>query len=379
MNIGIAVYSMQVGGTERVVSILANSWASRGHEVWIYTLDNARSESFYKLAGNVQVRKFGIADGMEGATRRAGSLVRKYYELRKTAGKAGHDVLISFTSEVNVLVLASMLGAKVPVVVSERSDPRVIPAGSLWRLLRRMFYHRLPAAIVVQSKYAADYFDGRVKARLVVIPNPVETAAAPPEDAARETSRPKIVAVGRLVREKRYDLLIEAINRLLADREGGNVDLVVVGEGPMQGALEKSIADLGMEGNARLIGFRSDPWQDVNCGDIYVQCSDFEGFPNAMCEAMSRGCAVISTVFSPAVTELIKDNISGILIAPNSVSDLYHALKSLLASPDLRRSIGNEARKAVRRYDPAIIGSAWINGLEEVAAGTPAPLASDEN
>lgn len=368
MRIGIAVYSMQAGGTERVVSILANAWVKGGHAVSIFTFDNTCAESFYKLSSAVGLIKLGMGPGINIKLSKMFSFMKKYYNFRKIAASNGHDVLISFTSEINILVLAAVTGLKIPVLVCERSDPKIIPKGALWRMLRRVFYYRLPAAIIVQNDYAAHYFEEIYKTRIVAIPNPIELAESPQKSSRGKSSKLKILAVGRLVKEKRHELLINAAQRLLSLDGDANIELIIIGEGPMQTALQNAIAQSGLEHCVAMHGFSSDPWEGVEHGDIYVQCSDFEGFPNALCEAMSRGCAVISTIYSPAATEIIQHNRNGILIPPNNVSALCAALGELMASPARRKEIGDAAREFAAGLNVDLIEAKWISSMEEVIA-----------
>lgn len=362
MNIAMAIYSMQAGGTERVVSILADAWVRKGHIVSVFTFDNKRSDSFYVLPAAIEFSKFGISGGAS----RPSSLIKKYSSFRKHLRHRPYDVLVSFTSEMNVLILAATMGLQIPAVVSERSDPKIIPKPTLWRILRAMFYKRLPAAIFVQSEYAAGYFESRVSARIVAIPNPIVVHRAQDTSAERRDTALRIINVGRLVKEKRQDLLLDAARRVLESNSDLDIQIRIVGEGPMQAALEEAASRLGIEGNVRICRFSDDPWKGVNHGDIYVQCSDFEGFPNALCEAMTRGCAVISTFYSPAVREIVRDQVNGLLIPPNDASELFAALDSMVKSPTRRRIYGTEARKISSDLDPERVSERWIKELEQV-------------
>jgi glycosyltransferase involved in cell wall biosynthesis len=141
-------------------------------------------------------------------------------------------------------------------------------------------------------------------------------------------------AVGRLSAEKGFDLLIEAVDRLIGS--GLDVGLIIAGEGDERPALEARIADLGRIGRISLLGFRPDTPAIYQAMDVYALSSLREGLPNALLEAMAFEVPVVATRIA-GVPRLIRDRENGLLIEPGSVDELTSSLR-LLASDDVLRS-----------------------------------------
>jgi glycosyltransferase involved in cell wall biosynthesis len=159
-----------------------------------------------------------------------------------------------------------------------------------------------------------------------------------------DPNRLLVGAAGRLSGEKGFDRLIRCVDRLLND--GRDVDLVVVGEGDERASLESLIAQLGRQGRARLLGFRSDLPEWFQAMDVFVLSSLREGLPNVVLEAMALETPVVATRIA-GVPRLVRDGENGLLVAPDSVEELTAALSRLLGDPALRERLGKAGRRTV--------------------------------
>lgn len=179
------------------------------------------------------------------------SNLRRAYALRATAKQLRPDVVVSFTANVNTLTLLALLGLRMPVIVSERTDPSQVKIGR-WRSgLRRIFYPRV-AAVVVQTRELLEDMQRQFPGvRLAVISNPVPRADPDAEHRSfilNELSGipvgAKIIAgMGRLGSEKDFDLLIDAFRRVSSAYT--DLHLVIFGNGPARAELERQIAAVG--------------------------------------------------------------------------------------------------------------------------------------
>src|SRR5262245_20722298 len=142
----------------------------------------------------------GESAGLLGGLRSNLTRVRR---LRDECRAIRPDVIVSFIDQTNVIVLLAAAGLGIPVVVSERIDPRVSPLGGVWKMLRRLTYGRA-SALVVQTQSVADWARDLVSAhRVQVIPNPVGESCITIGRRPRSDARARrIVAVGRLVPQK---------------------------------------------------------------------------------------------------------------------------------------------------------------------------------
>jgi glycosyltransferase involved in cell wall biosynthesis len=100
-------------------------------------------------------------------------------------------------------------------------------------------------------------------------------------------------AVGRLEREKRYDVILHTVSRLRA--QGRDVRLFLAGDGSLRGDIEEEIHQLGLRHSCQVLGYRSDITRLYQAFDVFVQSSDNEGTPTVICEAMAMEIPVVAT------------------------------------------------------------------------------------
>jgi glycosyltransferase involved in cell wall biosynthesis len=204
-------------------------------------------------------------------------------------------------------------------------------------------------------------------ARLHYLPNPTDfarldgLAAQPP--ARRRGSEPQLVWVGRLVRQKRPDLMIAACAALSRQRA---VRLWMCGEGPLRRAVEAQVAAAGLGAAVELLGFVENPFALMRHADLFVLTSDYEGLPNALIEAQGLGLAAVSTRCPHGPDEIIAEGVTGVLVPPGDAAALAASLERLLAAPDERRQMGERAWHVTRsRFDAPLVVPAWERLLLE--------------
>lgn len=180
---------------------------------------------------------------------------------------------------------------------------------------------------------------GAQEDRVRYVPNGVDTRMFAPDADARARVRAQLGvpdevavlgAVGRLEKEKRFDLLLQVAARVGAGRP---VVVAIAGEGSQRGALEQTAAALGLDGRLRLLGQRRDVCDVHRAFDIYVQTSDREGCPNAVLEAMAVQTPVVATDVG-GTGELIVDGETGLLAPRGDVERLVAAVDRALTDTE---------------------------------------------
>jgi len=153
-----------------------------------------------------------------------------------------------------------------------------------------------------------------------------------------------IGSVGRLEPQKNYDLLLDVFAEL--NKINKNIFLVIAGDGSLKTHLESRVIQLNIEGNCRLLGHQADISLIHHTLDIYIQSSDYEGTANSVLEAMALETPLIATDVG-GTSELIKDNIDGIIIPPRDRNALRNAINQVLENREASAIMANSARKRV--------------------------------
>lgn len=167
-----------------------------------------------------------------------------------------------------------------------------------------------------------------------------------------------LISVGRLVKRKGYDFLLDIINGI------SEVDLIIVGEGPEREHLEKRISELGLGKRVILAGNVSEEkkFQYLYNADIYVLSSVHEGFGIVLQEAMQVGLPIVSTDFGGQV-DIIKDGENGYLIKYGDVGSATKAISALLSDDDLCKKMKKANMAKVEEYKAFNIASQYLKLL----------------
>jgi glycosyltransferase involved in cell wall biosynthesis len=185
--------------------------------------------------------------------------------------------------------------------------------------------------------------------KIVTIPNGVEPAAPAESRGLRaELKLPpeaRIVAtVGRLTEQKGLCYLIEAAAQVLKHRPDAH--FLIVGQGPLEGALRRQAEQLGVAGNVHFLGWRKDAALIAAAADLFVLPSLWEGMPIALLEAMAAGVPVVATQVAGS-SEIVESEKYGILVPPADAGALGREILGLLSNPERARQLGAAGRQRV--------------------------------
>lgn len=165
----------------------------------------------------------------------------------------------------------------------------------------------------------------------------------------------QIVSAGRLTRQKGFDVLLRAVALLV--EEGLRLSLTVLGEGSERKSLERLARDLGVEDRVTWRGIEANPFPFFAHADVFVLASRYEGFPNALLEALACGCAVVATTCRHGPAEMVRDGVNGTLVPPEDPVALARAIRALVADPPRCKRLG--AADSVRRFAVQEIVAEW--------------------
>ncbi|HEX3704848.1 MAG TPA: glycosyltransferase family 4 protein [Vicinamibacterales bacterium] len=363
MRLTLVIPSLAAGGAERVLALLANEWAGCGHATTLVTVGSRVDDrqTLHPAVGRVALDMMrGSATAAQAVGNNWGRVTRLRAEIRRSRP----DAVVSFLASTNVLTLAATRAMGIPVIVAERIDPSAEPISRFWAGTRRLFYPRADAVVVQTSdagRWAVRFLP---EDKVHVIPNPVAVlrpttdeagAAHPPAWLEGESLR--VFAAGRLTPQKGFDILLRAFARCLVDHP--NWSLVIFGEGDERGRLEALAAELGIDAAVILPGHVPNVANLFPHGDLFVLSSRYEGFPNALLDAMACGLPVISTDCPSGPRQIVRHGIDGLLVEPERVVALHAAMDQLMRLPDLRRRLASRAGDVRDRFSVPFVMRQW--------------------
>lgn len=362
MNITLVISSMNAGGAERVMSIMANYWDEKGYKVNLVTLES-KEKDFYHLRPGINRIGLNISKPSSTPFHAIFNNFVRLLTLRRCLKRCSSDVVISFVDRMNILTILACFGIRTPIVVSERIDPVKHGIGWAWERLRQILYP-FASHLVVQSDDVRRWAEQLMsKDKISVIPNPVLPVKfvhnlGPPCDR-------KVVAVGRLVSQKGFDLLLNAFARC----QGNHPDwsLTILGEGEERSKLEILAKELGILHKVNLPGNVKSPEKVLSTSDIFVLSSRYEGFPNALLEAMACGLPVISTDCQSGPREIILQAVDGILVPPENVDALAEALNKLMSEENYRKQLATNAKGVTSRFGLTKVMGMWERLIKQLS------------
>jgi glycosyltransferase involved in cell wall biosynthesis len=207
--------------------------------------------------------------------------------------------------------------------------------------------------------------------RVSTIHNAVDVAAVKvrAQEALPNLSRqPFLVAAGRLVPQKGFDILIRAFAATMAVRP---LSLIILGDGPERNALIELTRTCGIEHRVHFPGFVENPWSYFARSAAFVCSSRWEGFGNVIIEAMACGVPVVATDCDFGPREVIRQGQSGLLVPVEDVDSLSKAIASVLDNPDLARGLAEGAQQRAQEFDVATMTRAYEQLFRDLRCGTP--------
>lgn len=374
MKILIFIHSLQSGGAERVTANLANAWAERGWAVTVVTLA-PKDRDFYPLDPTVHRVALALAGDSGNVLRGIWANLRRLAALRRVLREERPDVVLGMIATAAILSILASVGLSCQVLACEHIHPPRFSAGVVWHELRRRSYP-YAARVVVLTDKSHEWMQTHVPGcRLAVIPNavpfplPVSEPTLPPERVV-PVHRRIVLAVGRLAKQKGFDLLIEAFAGMATAY--ADWDLVILGEGPERSALEGRVAALGLDHRVKLPGRAGNMADWYARADLYAMSSRFEGFSLALAEAMAHGCPVVSFDCDTGPRDIIRDGVDGRLVCPvEDTNALATALMQLMDDEALRKRMAERAMEVRERFSMARVLDMWECVFMEVAGESP--------
>lgn len=338
------------GGSEKVMAMLANSYADTGIPTQMLLLKD--DEKVYPVSKRVEV----IECYCPHEKSKLLWHIKRFITLRKAIRKSGADTVISFMWDINMKVILACLGLGKHVIVSERADPcRVQRQRSMKFAQKWIFPHA--DVMVFQTKLAMEAYPANIQKKGVVIPNPMELEKLKP--CAFSDRKRVVVAAGRFTEQKNFEMLIQAF--AIFAESYPEYRLVIYGDGPLRKQYEALITQLRLSDRVVMPGFAPDVTEKMRDAMIYASSSNFEGISNAMLEAQALGIPSVCTdcpVGGAAMT--ITNGINGILVDVGNYKMMAEAFQRIEDDPVFAKSLSENEIINAKRFSIDEICREWL-------------------
>ena len=348
MKIGFVIYSLESGGAERVVSLLANHF-SKQFDVSIFTFN--QENSFYRLEKKIRHIKLNSKPTKKNRLPLISNIIR----LKQAINKEQITHLYSFTTTMNIYAILANFNSNIKLVISERVDPINHKLPKIKNFVRRSIY-KYAHHLVVQNTGQYQFFQKLCSPQKIsIIPNPIEKIKI------QKVLEPvNIIHVGRLEKQKNQLELIDAFKQANLECK-----LFIIGDGSLYNVLEHKIKAEKLEHKIILMGKQKEIYQHLKPNWIFASTSSYEGFPNALIEAMNAKLVPVHYDCPSNLDQIIENNQNGYLIPMNDTAAFAQKLKTLYNNESQRIQMAINARKSVKRLYLEKIAKKWLAVIKQ--------------
>jgi glycosyltransferase involved in cell wall biosynthesis len=282
---------------------------------------------------------------------------RTIWRLRKLIQRLRPDVIIGNMLYTNWLIGAAMAGLRdrprwvarfaVPPTIHETNADLLIAPCARQLLGRASAWIANSRAL---ARAVGDWLPGPPRP-VTTIYNPVdfthiEREVRQPLDRPPRSDAPVLLWAGRLARQKRPDVLLDAFAKV---RSSTDATLWVLGEGSLRPDMEAHARRLNVSPHVHFLGFDSNPYRWMERADLFVLTSDYEGLPNALLEAQALGVPAVSTQCPTGPDEIIQHGVTGFLVPIGDPAALAAAVCNILADPTRQAAMSRASRARIRQ------------------------------
>lgn len=337
--------NMSGGGAQRVVSLLANYFASKKYEVCLLLLKSNVVE--YNIDSNVNINDSYVNRNLNAM---------KQIKIIREKMKTNHDtIFISFLDNQNMFTVLANIGLKNKVIISQRNDPtKAFIERPYMRPFQKLIYV-LPNKVVFQTNDAKKYYPKCMYKRAVIIMNPIINDLPLPYLGEREK---RVVIVSRLNRQKNIYMAIDAFEKFHIKYPEFLFE--IYGKGELEEELKQYVKLKYLESSILFKGFSKNIHNDILKSYMFILSSNYEGMSNSMIESMALGIPTICTDCPVGGAHMIiNNNINGFLVPVNDSDKMSIVMMQLVENRELLFSISQESSKIRRILNIETICKQW--------------------
>lgn len=335
-RIMFATPTLASGGAEKVASIFANNLIKMNKDIYFFTLYPVDEE--YNLDNKINriclVKSKKEYDNL--------NFIQKIVKIRLILKEVNPEIVIPFVTYIGIFFTLSKFFLNIKIIETVRNNPTKISFKLL--LLRNLSINKADGCIF-QNSNQENYFS-RNKNNLL-LSNPIEEKFLECKKVYKSIPK-KIITFGRLTDQKNHKLLIDAVELLI--NESIDIVLEIYGDGELKQDIIKYICDRKLEKYIKIYDRTPEVLEKLKSSDIFVLSSKYEGMPNALLEAMAVGVPCISTNCPTGPSDIITNNVNGILIDNNNVNELYIKIKYFINNYETAIEYGKQAKKDMYKF-----------------------------
>jgi glycosyltransferase involved in cell wall biosynthesis len=348
----VSTVNSRKGGTQRVASILAKGLIARGHRITI-AHDREDGDKFaFNMHANIDLFPYDRSQNQ-----------KNIIALREMLRRLSPDVCLCMQSTREHLFWAvTILGTGIPLIYSERTSPYIIMSPPRWNELGRTAAMCGADAIHLLCNEYIDTVPAFLRPRVHIIGNPLPDETfhkAQPSIDKNGTYR--ILSLGRLTKSKDPLLIAKAFSN--TTNKINNWELHFWGSGEELSTLKKFIKENNLHDKIFLKGETDSPLSIYQNYNVFCTSSKYEGFSNAVLEALACGLPVVAFKDCTGVNSIIKNKINGFLVEQRGEINLSEALYLIMKNPEQLKSIGENALGVHKAFSHKLILDQWENLL----------------
>ncbi|KAB0581297.1 N-acetylgalactosamine-N,N'-diacetylbacillosaminyl-diphospho-undecaprenol 4-alpha-N-acetylgalactosaminyltransferase [Campylobacter sputorum subsp. sputorum] len=367
-KIAVFIYSMAGGGAERVVSNLLGELIKK-YEVHLIIMND---RLYYDIPNEVNTHFIEKSAPFENGIKKLLKLPFLGLKYKKLCNKLGIDIhFVWMNRPCYIAGFARIFGLKGAMIFNECSTPSVLYKEKnlksfISKTLLKFLY---PKADLIMPNSLGNLIDleqnfGIKKDKMWVLYNAIDMQTITKlsnEEIDKNLNKPFFLSVGRLDSGKNHSLLIRAFSKLKNDK----FDLVILGEGVLKNELQNLIKELNLENRVHLMGFEKNPYKYMSKCYAFVFVSLFEGFSNALIEALACGKFIISSDHKSGARELLGDDEWGVLVPVNDELSTQNAMQKAIDDESFVKTYEQKAKTRAMFFDKVKITNELIQKIEE--------------
>ncbi|MBT8393805.1 MAG: glycosyltransferase family 4 protein [Bacteroidia bacterium] len=353
-KIGFVIGKLSAGGAERVISNLSNVLIEK-FDITIIT--HVNSEPFYLLDKRIKV--IACQDYIDKPSSTLQSIKLNYNLIKRISQiikEQDINIIIGFITSANILSIIAARLNRIPCIISERNNPNIAEIPKLWVVLSRLIYP-LANNLVLQTEGVKKIYEKNFNPqKITVLPNPISIQLSQLRKQTLKKER-IILTVGRLTKHKCQEQIITAYNNIRP--KGWKV--IIIGDGDQKQKLENLIKEYKLSKNIKIISQVKRIDQFYNNASIFVFTSRYEGFPNALIEAMHFGLPCVSTDCNFGPSDLIQEGENGFLVPIDNQTILESRIKKLINDENLRKEFSIKSKLKTESFKSEVVVNQWEN------------------